>query len=37
MNTDFGKHAKRLSQETRDNGMVMVVGLYGDEHTHMVF
>lgn len=37
MNTDFGKHAKRLSQETRDSGMAIVVGLYGDEHTHMVF
>lgn len=37
MNTDFGKHAKRLSQETRDSGMAMVIGLYGDEHTHMVF
>ena len=34
--TDFGKHAKRLSQETWDSGMAMVIGLYGDEHTHMV-
>ena len=37
MNTDSGKHANRLSQETRDSRMAMVVGLYGDGHTQMVF
>jgi hypothetical protein len=35
---DSGKHAKRLSQETLDSRMVvMVVEIYENEHAHMVF
>lgn len=35
-NTDSGKHAKRLSLETMDNGMAMV-SICRNEHTHVVF
>lgn len=36
-NTDSGKHAKTLSQETLDSRMAMVVEIYRNAHTHMVF
>lgn len=31
------ENMQRGSQETLDRGMAMVVGLYGKEHTYVVF